>query len=96
MPRSKHRRPAGKATPDFPFNPIPLRERHDGWTADRQIAFMDALAASGCVANAARTVGMSMRSAYRLRAHPEAGSFRLKAFSAKSGNRFLRLKMLQL
>lgn len=77
MPRSRHRRPASKATPDLPFHPIPLRERHDGWTADRQIAFIDALAASGCVTDAARTVGMSPRSAYRLRAHPEAGSFRL-------------------
>lgn len=77
MPRSRKRRPAGKATPDLPFNPIPLRERHDGWTADRQIAFIDALAATGCVTDAARTVGLSVRSAYRLRAHPEAGSFRL-------------------
>lgn len=77
MPRSKRSRPAGKATPDLPFHPIPLRERHDGWTADRQITFIDALAASGCVTDAARTVGMSVRSAYRLRAHPEAGSFRL-------------------
>jgi len=77
MPRSKRNRPAGKATPDLPFHPIPLRERHDGWTADRQIAFIDALAATGCVTDAARTVGMSVRSAYRLRAHPEAGSFRL-------------------
>lgn len=78
MPRSRNtRRPAGKATPDLPFHPIPLRERHDGWTADRQIAFIDALAASGCVIDAARTVGMSVRSAYRLRAHPQAGGFRL-------------------
>ena len=76
MPRSKRSRPAGKATPDLPFHPIPLREWHDGWNADRQIAFIDALAASGCVTDAARTVGMSVRSAYRLRAHPEAGSFR--------------------
>ena len=45
MPRSKRSRPAGKATPDLPFHSIPLRERHDGWTADRQIAFIDALAA---------------------------------------------------
>lgn len=74
---SRPRRPASKATPHDPFHPIPLRERHDGWTADRQIAFIDALAATGCVADAARTVGMSVRSAYRLRAHPEAGSFRL-------------------
>ena len=88
MPRSRKRRPAGKATPDLPFNPIPLRERHDGWTADRQIAFIDALAATGCVTDAARTVGMSVRSAYRLRAHPEAGSFRLRAFSAKVGTGF--------
>ncbi|MFO1261565.1 MAG: hypothetical protein U1E68_10885 [Sphingomonadaceae bacterium] len=45
MPRSKpHPRPAGKAMPQFPFTPVALTARHDGWTAERQIAFINALA----------------------------------------------------
>lgn len=74
---TKPTRPAKKSRPDIPYNPIPLRERHDGWTADRQTDFIDALAATGCVTDAARAVGLSVRSAYRLRANPGAGSFRL-------------------
>lgn len=62
--------------PQFPFTPVALAARHDGWTAERQIAFINALADCGCVADAARAAGMSVRSAYRLRAHPQAGSFR--------------------
>ena len=26
------------------FKPVPLRSRHDGWTAEKQIAFIEALA----------------------------------------------------
>lgn len=78
MPRSKpHPRPAVKAMPQFPFTPVALTARHDGWTAERQIAFINALAEGGCVTDAARAAGMSVRSAYRLRALPQAGSFRL-------------------
>ncbi|MDQ4420309.1 hypothetical protein OOT33_07660 [Sphingobium sp. DEHP117] len=62
--------------PQFPFTPVARAARHDGWTAERQIAFINALADCGCVADAARAAGMSVRSAYRLRAHPQAGSFR--------------------
>lgn len=76
MPRSKSSRPARKAMPQFPFTPVALAARHDGWTAERQIAFINALADSGCVVDAARAAGMSVRRAYRLRAHPQAGSFR--------------------
>ncbi|MCC6482757.1 MAG: hypothetical protein LKF30_03695 [Sphingobium sp.] len=77
MTRSKKHRPARKAMPQFPFTPVARAARHDGWTAERQIAFIDALAEGGCVADAARAAGMSVRSAYRLRALPQAGSFRL-------------------
>ena len=38
------------------------------WTAPKVIAFFEALAAGGSVAEAARAVGMSRQSAYRLRA----------------------------
>ena len=58
------------------LDPVPVRPRHDGWTRARQMGFIDALAACGCVAEAAGRVGISARSAYRLRARPEAASFR--------------------
>jgi len=52
--------------PVIPFEPVQLRPRHDGWTAERQIRFIEALAASGCVAAACRHVGMSETSARAL------------------------------
>src|SRR5688572_23878445 len=42
-------------------------ERHDGWTPSRQARFLRELAATHCVAGAARAVGMSRQSAYKLR-----------------------------
>jgi hypothetical protein len=60
----------------FAFDPVPLRPRLDGWTPERQVAFIECLAESGCVAEACRTVKMSQQSAYALRARPEALSFR--------------------
>ncbi len=60
-----------------PFTPVPRQvARHDGWTAERQRAFIAALADTGCVAIAARMVNMSPESAYRLRRQPGAESFR--------------------
>ncbi len=56
--------------------PIPLRRRHDGWTPERQAAFLAALVATGAVAKAAARVGMSRVSAYKLRQRPEAAAFR--------------------
>jgi hypothetical protein len=50
--------------------------RHDGWTADRQEAFLKALAACGCVRDACKAVGMSHVSAYALRSRPSAIAFR--------------------
>ena len=61
---------------NIPFTPVPLQPRHDGWTPDRQAAFIDALAHSGCVDEACRSVGMGRASAYALRARPDAVSFR--------------------
>ena len=55
---------------------IPMRARHDGWTPTRQHAFITALAETGCVTEAAAAVGMTTRSAYRLRARAEANIFR--------------------
>ena len=56
--------------------PVAVRVRHDGWTAEKQRAFIAALAESGCIAEAAAAVGMTPKSAYRLRARPEAATFR--------------------
>ena len=59
-----------------PFTPAPVRTRHDGWTPERQIAFIEALAECACVEEACRRVGMSDRSAYALRRREGAEAFR--------------------
>jgi hypothetical protein len=69
----------------------------DGQTVERQLAFLDALHLTRSAAMAARAVGMSRESAYRLRRHPEAVLFaavwdramqgRISAnFAARRGN----------
>jgi hypothetical protein len=58
------------------FEPAHPRPRFDGWTPERQAAFIQALAESACVMEACRAVGMSERSAYALRARADAISFR--------------------
>lgn len=60
------------------FVPVPRKilRRHDGWTADRQRAFIEALAATGSVSAAARQVEVSNSAAYNLYNHPEAASLR--------------------
>ena len=55
--------------------PTPRRVRHDGWTPARQQDFVAALCRGFSVTAAARSVGMSARSAYNLRAHPAAAGF---------------------
>lgn len=60
-----------------PFTPVATRARRDGWTPERQIAFLDALAESGCVTEACASVGLSPRAAYTLRARVDAQAFRL-------------------
>ena len=68
---------ADNPTPNSPaFTPVALRSRHDGWTPRRQIAFIEALAETGCIEEACRHVGMSRQGAYALRRHPEGGLFR--------------------
>lgn len=52
---------------EIPFEPVPSRRRRkDGWTPERQRGFIAALARCGSVTAAARHVGMSASSAYRL------------------------------
>jgi hypothetical protein len=60
------------ASPNLPAR----RPRHDGWTVERQEAFLQALAACGCVTHACRAVGMSRESAYQLYNRPSAAGFR--------------------
>lgn len=57
------------------FTPVPLRFRRDGWTPIRQADFLGRLAETRCVAAAARHVGMTRESAYRLRDRFGAESF---------------------
>lgn len=57
------------------FRPVPLRSRRDGWSAERQCAFLAQLYLTGSASAAARAVGMSRASAYRLREREDAESF---------------------
>jgi hypothetical protein len=57
------------------FSPVPLRYRKDGWTPMRQADFLGRLAETWSVAAAARHVGMTRESAYRLRDKDGAQSF---------------------
>jgi hypothetical protein len=59
----------------FDFTPVPVRSRRDGWTAQRQRAFIGHIA-SGLPSNhAARAVGMSKQTAHALRKRAGAESF---------------------
>ncbi|UAJ09563.1 hypothetical protein [Polymorphobacter megasporae] len=53
------------------------RNRHDGWTKQKQVGFINALAETGCVTDACRAVGMSTESAYALRRRYDAIDFRM-------------------
>ena len=53
---------AGSRTP-----PPAIPARHDGWTRAKMATFLRELAASQSVAHAAKSVGMSRQSAYRMR-----------------------------
>lgn len=62
--------------PDIDFIPVPRRRnRRSGWTPERQRAFIAALARCGSVRAAARHVGLSARTAYRLLDMDGAESF---------------------
>lgn len=67
--------------PRIRFRPVDLMARHDGWTAARQVHFIEVLAATRSIAAACSAVGMSRTSAYKLWRHPEARQIRL-AWSA--------------
>ena len=62
-------------TPPPEFTPVPLRPRRDGWTPERQFAYVVALAEFGHGGRAAQAVGMTEQSACRLRRRPGAADF---------------------
>lgn len=62
---------------NYKWIPVARRERADGWTADKQRAFIEALADECSVTRAAAMVGMSTGGAYKLRRLP--GGERFKA-----------------
>jgi len=55
--------------------PVLRRPRADGWTPQRQVEFIAALADCGCVEQAALKACMSVTSCYRLRRAPGAENF---------------------
>ena len=57
------------------FTPVPLRARDDGWTEQRQRAFILGLRLTRSVSEAADLLGMSRETAYRLRSRRGAESF---------------------
>ncbi len=64
------------------FAPVPRkRNRHDGWTPDRQRDFIEKLADYGSVRAAANAVGMAPEGAYYLRRQPGGAEF-AKAWEA--------------
>ena len=73
------------------FAPVPRKYRHDGWTPERQKAFIEALADTGCVSRAARMVNIAQANAYALRRAPGAEGFR-RAWDAALDFGLKRLK----
>lgn len=64
-----------QSAPLADFTPVALSPRRTGWTADRQRQFLTTLAETGRVALACAEVGLTARSAYRLRHHPQGLAF---------------------
>jgi hypothetical protein len=78
---SENTHPSHSLTDENPsrlgFDPVAVAYRSDGWTPDRQRAFIEELADCGIVSDAAARVGMTERSANRLRRRTDARSFSL-------------------
>lgn len=76
----------------IPFTPVPRqRARRHGWSEERQRAFIAALGRCGSVSAAAKHVGMTPRSAYRLLDAPGADGF-AKAWDAAVDEGIERLR----
>lgn len=74
----QNRTPVARAAraPIPAFEPVPRQYRHDGWTPERQRAFIEALADTGSVTRAAGMVNMSQSNCYVLRRAPGAEGLR--------------------
>jgi len=83
--------PRSERPPLPEFEPVPRRYRHDGWTPERQQAFIEALADTGCVTRAAAMVNMAQANCYALRRAPGAEGFR-RAWDAALDFGLKRLK----
>ncbi|HEX8654941.1 MAG TPA: hypothetical protein VF693_06950 [Allosphingosinicella sp.] len=75
------------------FDPVPVKARHDGWTAERQRRFIDLLVITGCVSRSARALGMSPQGAHMLRRHPRAASFNQAWDEALANGRSFQLQL---
>ncbi|MEO7827046.1 MAG: hypothetical protein ABIR60_07895 [Allosphingosinicella sp.] len=89
----------GSRPPPPEFTPVPLRTRRDGWTPERQFAYLVSLAELGHGRRAAEAVGMTEQSAARLRRRPGAEAFNRLCdaawHSAKQRRAAERLKRLR-
>ena len=60
---------------DYRWVPVRRAPRYDGWTEEKQRRFIEVLADTGLVGHAARAVGMSRETAYRLRRSAQGAAF---------------------
>lgn len=60
---------------DYRWVPVRRRPRYDGWTDEKQRRFIEMLADTGLVNHAAKAVGMTRESAYRLRRSAHGAAF---------------------
>ncbi|MEP2102157.1 MAG: hypothetical protein ABJP02_11680 [Parasphingorhabdus sp.] len=71
-----HQAPIASEADPLAFTPVPFAvKRYRGWTPDRQRRFIYQLSRIGIVSAAAKAVGMSRDSAYKLRGRKGADSF---------------------
>jgi len=90
-PSTRSGQAVGGDVPLPDFAPVPRRYRHDGWTPERQRAFIEALADTGCVTRAAGMVNMAQANCYTLRRAAGAEGFR-RAWDAALDFGLKRLK----
>jgi hypothetical protein len=60
---------------ELAFTPVPVRPRRDGWSPERQRAFIVRLALCGSVTASAQAVGKTRKAAYDLLRRPGSESF---------------------
>jgi hypothetical protein len=67
--------PDGYDPADYRWVPVRRRPRTDGWTEEKQRRFIEILADTGLVSAAAKAVGMTRETAYRLRRSAHGAAF---------------------